>query len=639
MRPHRARRSLLFLLLAAVLVAGIGPASAGKRKPAPKPKAPEIAPALEAQLWDILERGTRTGDIPTRGRAIGAIALLRPEQSRTYAIESLKDPQWDVRAGAMRALIRKGDAAWVAPLQEMLARGRSPERLQALRVLDRAPEGVALDALFHVFEAPNVPNRDALVDDLVTHGGALANAAFTRAFVGKGSPPAVFRVAVLRLGAGNTDLLSIAAKSSDPDVQKNVVAVAGKLPETADVAFLEPLLAAKDSAVRTDAAVELARRGNRAATPVLLPLVESEDFDTRVRAIHALAGVATSEAVTKAVEYFENSEPPTRAQLEPLVDALFELSGAANDTQLLPLLQSYLTGTDPVLRILAVKHLAGLQGSRALPTLHELLFDGHPEVRKHAARALGRLGQSESIPHLQRALDDRDPDVRRLIAAALAGFHDRAVVDVVAFLVSDFDDEVRVSAARALANARHPEALPALRIAIGDRKPEVRLAAFRGMLAIDSATALKEWTRVLGWIESAALQDLARENAASFQTFIEEALKSGRPEMRIAALDATLALGRTDRLTLLGTVVKEHSHLDVRLGALTRLVAEQGGSARLLLHDLSNDVEKAMRIAAIETLAEVGDASSVEVLQTYLADGDEEIRVTAAATITSILTR
>lgn len=630
------------VVVALAAVFGAAGAAEAARKPARAPKkapAPAIDAALEAQLWEILERGTRTGDIEARGKAVEGIAHLRPGESKRYAAEAANDPQWAVRAGAIHGLMHQGDPAWVKAAQEALTSGSAEERRRVLSVLADAPVDQALGALFGVFDAPKAPNKDKLVDDLIAKGGPLAQAAFERAYVGKGAVPAAFQVAPLRMRAADAPLLAIAARSSDPQVQQNVLETARKLPADADVSFLEPLLAAKDEAARVAAAELLASHGNPAALPVLLPLVESPDFDRRLSAIRALAGSATPEAATRAVEFFENSEPPPPAQLLPMADALFALTGAAGDARLLPLLQVWLTGTDYEKRTIAAHRLAAIQGARALPTLHELLFDGNPQVRTYAAQSLGALGRSESIPHLQRALDDRDPAVRREVAAALARIKDRAVVDVVAFLVSDMDEEVRLSAARALGNVSHEDALPGLRIALGDRDPQIRLAAFRGLLAIDGRSALQEWPRILGWLEPLVLPQLARENAASFQSFIEAAVAAARPEIRAAAVQATEALGKTERLALLARLAKESPNLDVRLAALDRLVREQGGAARLMLHDLANDPEPGVRRAAIDALSNVGDASSVEVLRAYLVDKDEAIRIGAAAAIATLLTR
>jgi HEAT repeat protein len=391
--------------------------------------------------------------------------------------------------------------------------------------------------------------------------------------------------------------------------------------------------------VRVAAAEILAARGAPSAVPVLLPLVEAPELDTRIRAIRALEGAATPEAATRAVEFFENSEPPPREQLLQMADALFALTGAAGDTRLLPLLQVWLTGTDFEQRTIAARRLGAVQGARALPTLHELLFDGNPQVRTYAAQSLGKLGRGESVPALQRALDDRDPAVRREVAAALALIKDRAIVDVVSFLVSDMDEDVRLCAARALANVNHADALEGLRLALGDRDPRVRLAAFRGLIGVDGNSALREWPRVLGWLDPGEVPALARENAASFQSFLEAAVEHARPEIRVAAVQATQALGKTDRLALLARLVQESPQLDVRLSALATLLREQGGAARPMLHDLVNDAELAIRRAAMAALADVGDPSTVEVLRAYLVDKDEAIRIGSAAAIAAVLTR
>ena len=641
-RSFGSRALPLALALAFLIVTLLpDPADAGRRargkKPAP---APTISPELEGQLWGILESGTRSGDIPARGMAVESITYLRPGQSLTYATDGVKDPQWAVRAGAFRALMRMGNGAYEKPLQDALARGGADVASQIVPLFERLPEATALSLLFAVLDAPTVPNKKPIVQALASRGGPFAAAAFGRGLAGRGTPHPVFRAFLDEMGESHVAMLTVAAKGSDPGMLQAVVARAAQLPAHVELDFLRPLLASKSDDVRIAAAKLLASRGDTSATPALIPLLaEGNPLDGRIEVMYAIAGAPTPAAVTAVLAVLTDEEPPPPDVLAKLSDAVFAVHAAAGDSEVLPTVHGFLRGTDANLRIVAVRHLGRIHGPRALPNLHELLFDGNPEVRKGAARSLGDAAQSESLPHLQRAMDDRDQEVRRTAAEAMAAIHDKAVVDVVAFLVTDRDPAVRASAAKALAGARHASALPSLRLALNDRDKPIRLTAFRGMLAIDPAAASGEWSRVLSWIEPADLKRLAVEGGASFQPFLEKALASGRDLIRAAALDATENLSKTERLTLMAKLVRDSSHMDVRLSALARIEAEQGGSATPIVQDLTRDAELAMRRAAILTLGRIGPAAAVDVLQAYLVDGDEGIRISAASAILAILFR
>ena len=628
--------ALLFLLV----TLAAAPADAGRRERRRKPQpAPTISAELEAQLWEILEPGTRSSDIPARGLAVEAVTYLRPAQSLNYAIEGVKDPQWSVRAGSLRALIRMGNAAYEKPLQDALARGGADLERDVLPLFDRLPGDASLSLLFAVLDAAGVPNKKQLVQALLSRGGPLAEAAVTRALAGRGAPHPVFLQVLAETGERHPAMLAAAARSGDAGVLRTVVARAAHTPRDTGLGFLEPLLASKDGELRSAAAELLASRGVAAAVPVLIPLLEDPSLDRLLAALKALAGAPTPEAVAAAEDVLTQREPPPPADLVKISDAVFAVHAAAGSSSLLPTVHGFLRGTDADLRIVAVRHLGGIHGPRALPNLHELLFDGNPEVRKGAARALGDAAQTESLPHLQRALDDRDPSVRRAAAEALASIRDMAVVNVVAFLVTDSDPEVRASAARALAGAHHASGLPSLRLALGDRDRPVRLTAFRGILATDPGAARSEWPRVLSWLEPGDLGELAKENGASFLPFLETAVAHGRDLVRAEALAATAHLSKTERLGLLARLAREGAHLDIRLLALRLIVEEQGGSAAALVQDLTGDPEPAVRRAAMQALGRVGPRPAADTLQAFLVDGDEGIRITAASAMLAILFR
>jgi len=296
-----------------------------------------------------------------------------------------------------------------------------------------------------------------------------------------------------------------------------------------------------------------------------------------------------------------------------------------------------------------VRHLGRIHGPRSLTNLYPLLVDGYPQVRLGAALAIGDLAQSESIPRLQAALNDGLIDVRRAVVQALSRIRDKAVVDVVAFLVSDPDDAIRTSAMEALVQVHHSSALPSLRIGLSDRKEAIRFIAFRGMMKIAPDAAVEEWPRLLNWLSATQMTALVREFGKPMLPLIERALGHSRAPVRQAALAATVAFDKIDRLGLLAGLVRSTEFGDVRLQALRMVIDEQGPAAVALLLDLARDPDLAVRRAAVEALgaaghaaAQAGDVAATDVitaLQAALMDGDEGVRIGAAASILQVAGR
>ncbi len=630
--------SLSVLLLAAWL--SDGPALAKRKRRKKKKEVPPIEVMLEQQLWDVLEPGTRSGDIPARGLALDALCWLRPSQSVKYAVDALKDPQWRVRAGAVRALIRRGHPAAPQALAHEMTRGRADVGREIMPLLEKLPEKTALALLSDVLSDPGLTHRAQIADGIANGGGPVAEALFRTAIVKTSKPNAVLRDAVARLKERHLPLLKLAAQASSGEVQRRVLEASAKLPEAVDRAFLRALLKASDEDVRMGAAEQLAAAGDKSTVSMLIAQLGNADKAVALRALRALAGTPTPEARKAARTLMENTEQVPQEHFAAVLDATLAIFAAAGDTQLLSLMQRFLTGTDAVLRNTVVRHFGKVQGPRSLPTLHDLLFDGNPAVRKGAAEAIGDTAQSESIFVLKRALDDRDQNVRRETARALARIHDKAVVGVVSFLVSDRDVVVRRAATEALLGTRHMSALDGLRIALNDREPDIRLIAYRGLLTLAPSDAKREWRGILNWIEPEGLTDLTREFGANFLPYLEAALANARPEIREGAVRAAGLLGKVDRIGMLGRVVLEHSKVDVRLAALKRLVAEQGKAAYPLVRDLTRDGELAVRRAALGAMACVGERpAAADDARAFLVDGDEGIRITAAATITAVLSR
>lgn len=620
--------------LVGLIVVLVVPSAAARRARKPKKAAQTIAPELEQQLWSILEPGTRTGDIPARAVAIDAITYLRPETSIPYAVDALKDPQWRVRAGAIRALIRLGRKGYEKALQDLLARSQAPVQHAVLPLFEQLPTSESVPLFLGVLAAPSVPNKDRMIRALVRRGGPFAKAVFESGIGSKGEPNPYLLEAVERLGVNGLDLFPIAVASPSASVHGAVVKAAAALPNDVPVDFLLPLLKRGNEDHRLAAAEVLAAHSNDAAATLLVGAASQPDPATQARALRALAGIPGPKARAAAKAALDGDT------LTPEVaDAALGVFAAAGDSSILPRVQGFLTDTVAELRAVAAGHLGLIQGPRALPTLYELLVDGYPGVRLGAARSLGALAQPEAIPHLQRALDDSDRNVRRAVAEALAGMRDKAVVGVVAFIVSDRDPDVRYQAARALVNAHHDSALPSLRIAVADLDEKTRLAAFRGLFELAREEAANTWRRFLSWVSPAQIVELARSMGSEFAPFLEKALASSREETRLAALSATKMLGRVARLTLLARLARESKHGDVRLAAMDELIRLQGQDAAPLFMELAGATDPDVQRAALAALGRVGNPDAVPTLEPYLVASDAGIRITAAGSLLAILKR
>jgi HEAT repeat protein len=161
---------------------------------------------------------------------------------------------------------------------------------------------------------------------------------------------------------------------------------------------------------------------------------------------------------------------------------------AANDTRVLPKLQSWLTHEDRHLRGNAAFIYAGLGDPRGFDVIRGILGDrserrevhkissvGLPwmqgqisEDRYYAAHLLGDLKDSRAIPILVPLL--KDPEVNYIVPWSLGQIGDRSAIQPLIATLSDQNPDMRVLAIHALIELKATESLPRLRQLLGDNE-------------------------------------------------------------------------------------------------------------------------------------------------------------------------
>jgi HEAT repeat protein len=150
--------------------------------------------------------------------------------------------------------------------------------------------------------------------------------------------------------------------------------------QPAKIAVLKEALDHRDPNIGLHAALLLGRRGDAAALPSLVDMLNSGDEVWAIQAANVLGEQGYSQAA------------------DALVGAI--------------------AGDLPCLHRAAAQALQEM-GSPAVPTLIRALQHPDNHVRWHAARALGKIGTPEAIPVLIQTLEDVDSGVRWLAGEAL----------------------------------------------------------------------------------------------------------------------------------------------------------------------------------------------------------------------------
>ena len=449
---------------------------------------PEAMAALEANLVAILDSDSAT----RHGKAFACRELIRVggPASVPALTRLLDDPDLAHRAratlegidapgvnGALRdalaraddpklqmglayTLGRRGDAEAVSALQRIARRSADDELAaaaitalgridspRAIRAVTRLQESVrgslqtaADDAMLAVaarYEADGVNDEAARLYWLAYEPGQQV---MTRA--------AALRGLTRTRGADAADVLVDAFSSPHAPLRN---AAKDVLAHTEGAALTEAVAA---SLTRVDARAQVALlealeiRGDRAAAPAVVELVDDGHLAVRVAAINALSGIAD----------------------EPAVDRLIELAVSG----------------DAMIQAAASSALGKAPGQHVDERLVERMDDASPEAQAAIIAALRHRLTPESMPALEAAVEHARPAIRRAAVQALGEFYMDDALDILLGAAHDSDPMARQLAVRAV--AEWPDASP---------RHSLRLIAAEGATAAERQIALEGFVRML----------------------------------------------------------------------------------------------------------------------------------------------
>ena len=277
-----------------------------------------------------------------------------------------------------------------------------------------------------------------------------------------------------------------ALEDADKDTRLAVAEILGKIGDTRAV---EPLIASlndKYSNVRIAAAKSLGQIGDAQAVEPLIATLQSNVSDLRMASVIALGEIGDARAVKALIDAFEDevgfvgfSAARSLGQIgspavEPLITVLnsdnyntrkraVEALGLVGDAgavePLIVVLQNkdedYLVQDDAVMAL-------GRIGSAAVKPLVACLENKEWVVRRRSAEALGLIGDTQAVVPLINVLSDGDQYVRRASVVALGQIGDTRAVEPLLEALKDPTDDVCKAAAVALGQIKDDSTLDAL---------------------------------------------------------------------------------------------------------------------------------------------------------------------------------
>lgn len=250
---------------------------------------------------------------------------------------------------------------------------------------------------------------------------------------------------------------------------------------------------------RAEAAEKLGTMLSPRAAGDLIPLMQDERVEVRMRAAKALGQLGTRTSIRPLIEALRD---PNRWSALRIADILAGMGPEAADD----LVENF--RTLPVrVRVAAVDCLGRVRSLRAAELLKSLLTDPERDIRARAAHALGLIGDPNFTPDLLRSLRDPAWPVRAMAAKALGKLARPEAVEPLTEALADKEWWVRINAAEGLR-------------AMGDRGVGALIGAIesRDRYASHAAVATLEGAGVLdAYVDKLASADPAeREKSLAF---------------------------------------------------------------------------------------------------------------------------
>ncbi len=362
----------------------------------------------------------------------------------------------------------------------------------------------------------------------------------------------------------------------------------------------------------------LASRGDKAAVPVVLGALKSEDKKVRIAALEALPYLSDPAAVPAIAEIAANAKgrderTTARRSLEILraegIDAAI-LAGAA-------------TG-DPALRAPLIRALGDRKMSSAFPVVCDYAAKDESEVVRAAAlEAIALLGTDADCPNVAMLLAKSKGETERseAIAAYLALLRQTPPITLTSRPILDAlpkaeSPEATAALLRLLSNIGDNAALVPLREALGSSNEIVRGAAVRTLAAWPNNTPLMDLLKTAQSDKDETLRILALRGV--IRQLPMPTGRSAEAQLAIYQKVYSMTSSLDDKKALLGAAAFEHHPKAI---AWVQTLAAQP--------DLKEDVEQTL--AKMKDVKITGTASAIPQYAFRALDGKQDTRWDTAA--------
>jgi HEAT repeat protein len=342
-------------------------------------------------------------------------------------IESLKNPDPNIRLSAIDTLGELGATEAVKPLIELLKDSNSSIRNKAVLALAELGKTEAIKPLIKLLQDSDKSVSFSTIFALSQLGATEAIDPLEELLID------LIKETGVAFFFGKAAMGSLLLEELFQKSQSNYRYYAGfflaMLGATEAIKPLKELLKDSKSFVRMTAGLALAQLGATEAIKPLIKLLKDKNANVRNNAAMALGKFEAIEAIEA---------------IKPLIELLKDSDLSVRKTAMFALIQ--------LNAIEAIKTLTELFRDTNVDNTIEELFsnDTYSDVRSHAALALGKLGEPLAVKPLIKLLKDSDKDIRNNAIKALAQLGTTEAINSLLKLLKTKNPEMLLNAASAL---------------------------------------------------------------------------------------------------------------------------------------------------------------------------------------------
>lgn len=614
----------------------------------------ESIAGLIVTIEDVTERLDRERELSTRlaqgdeTTRLAAAETLSDDQSydATSLLGALSDESWQVRRAAVKGVSqRAAPEAITALLNSVVENHQNPSLLNsALQVLTSS-EVDTLSPLQELLKGPDADLRMQAALALGEQREARAVPALLEALNDENTNVRYHAIEALgKLKAAEAaDALAEIAESKDFFLAFPALDALAKIGDARVAPRIVPLL--EDELLREPAISLLGQLGDDTAVAPLTALLNtptapthlianalatlSDRFEEQYREGAYIADLTSREISPTGVQNLLDAlETPSEQNLRSIALVLGWLKRAGVDRALTRLM-GRVDLRDDIVEAL-VRH-----GSTTVDLLIAQLSSEDLEVRRSAVVALGRIGDAKATSALVDTLDDESLAIDA--AYALGQIGDPAAADGLLHLIGDSDASIRQAAVSALNSLAVPSIAERVVPLLHDPDPNVRESAVKiaGYFGYpESADQLLQLSQDTDEaVRCAAIEHLPYVEDERASAVLFQAIADDTPKVRAAA---ARALGNVDAPKVIDHLIKGLGDEDVWVRYFSaRALGRRGSeeSVAALETVLRKEKFNHVRIAALDSLGQIGGERIAEIVTGFVEDDDPDVAKAAQAAV------